>query len=191
MLELQQLLAAPWSQGVLTSILTIITAIYAYLTWSIARSNKSMTTAMLRPVIGARIAIRQGVIIALIIENTGRSIAKNISINIDRDFFQYDEKDDRRNIKNFHAFSKVIKSMAPDEKIQFDLSQGFNLGKEVDGKIITPFEFDLDISYEFGKSNFKETQQIDLRQYINSLALKDPLENLEQIEKHLKKISQS
>ncbi|MCO5132787.1 MAG: hypothetical protein M9908_00215 [Phyllobacteriaceae bacterium] len=191
------LLGEPWTQGALTAALSVITAIYACLTWSIAKSNKIMTDqvakqteALVRPIVGFRITTRYGTILSLILENSGKSIATDIEIEIDRDFFQFSEHRNEKNLRNFSAFKNPIASMAAGEKMTFDLSQGFNLNKSEDGVLLTPMEFEISTRYKFGEVIYCEKQIIDLNPYMSSLAVKTPLEHLEQIEKHLKKIAE-
>ena len=195
-MEILEQLGREWVAGLSTVILTIVTAIYAFLTWSIAKSNSKMvdqieqqTNALLRPVIGFHVVLRHGVVLALELKNSGKSTASDIELEIDKDFYQYSEFSPDRNIRNFNAFTKPIKSMAAGDKIVFDLSQGFNLNQMHDGKNLSPMEFAISIKYEFSGKKFEEQQYIDLKPYISSLAVKNPLEHLESIEKSLKKIS--
>jgi hypothetical protein len=188
-------LADPSITAISTIILAAITGIYAFLTFLIARSNKQMVNqiklqnnAMLRPVVGFRIENRQGTIISLVLENSGKSTATNIRLKIDRDFFQYAQKEQRRNLKNFNAFKREIASMAAGEKIHFDLAQGFKFDESCDGTLLTPMEFEIEITYKFGDQQYQETQFIDIKPYMSSLAVRDPLEFIEQVNNSLKKI---
>ncbi|MEL7430222.1 MAG: hypothetical protein AAFN43_09495 [Pseudomonadota bacterium] len=182
--------------AILTAVLVLITAVYAYLTFSISSSNKRMaeeiakqTEAMLRPVISFRIEVRAGSIFCLVLENTGKSTAESVNLKLDRDFFRFGERNEDSNLKNFNAFRQIVDSMASGERIKFDLAQGWEIDKEHEGVNLTPSTFQIEVEYLFGSKRYQETQKIDLRPYMSSLAVKEPLEHLEQISASLKKIA--
>lgn len=154
-----------------------------------AKQIELQTTTMLRPVIGFRLIIRHGTIISLVLENTGKSTATKIELKLDRDFFQFAENSEKNNLRNFSAFNKEIKSMASNDTITFDLAQGFNFGVEENNKILTPHEFTIKMKYCFGDILYEEIQHIDIKPYMSSLAVHEPLEHLESISKSLKKIA--
>jgi hypothetical protein len=58
--------------------------------------------------------------------------------------------------------------LAPGAALRFDLAQGFNLGKEKDGKILTPMQFKISAKYEFSQTHYDEEFYIDLHPYMNS-----------------------
>ena len=175
--------------GLATILLLVVTTVYAMLTWWIASSNSRIVHSQLRLIISFRVIQRQGIILSLSLGNTGRSIANNIRISIDRDFFQYADFKEERNLKNFYAFSNSIESMAPNESIIFDLAQGFNFQKEHEGKVLTPITFGIRMTYEWNGNIYDETQVIDIRPYMSSLAVPEPMEKLVSIADSLKKIA--
>jgi len=85
----------------LTAILAFITAIYAYLTHRMAKASEAsveamrdQSEAMLRPYIIAVLFIRPHTpFLYLRVKNTGRMGAQNLRLTLDRDFFQFGEKD--------------------------------------------------------------------------------------------------
>ena len=177
--------------GLATVLLLVVTTIYAALTWWIASSNSRIVRSQLRPIVAFRIYRRQGIILSLSLENTGRSIANDIRISIDKNFYQYAEYKEERNIKSFYIFNNTISSIAPNESILLDLAQGFNFGKEINGEEITPMLFSIRLTYEWNGIQFDENQTIDIRPYMPSLAVKEPLENLDSIAESLKKIAKN
>lgn len=176
--------------------LALITAVYAFLTFQISKANRQLVLESIktreeieRPRIVAEIIIRNRVITMLQISNIGKNAAQNVRLELDRDFYQFSEHTESRNIRNVPLFNEKISSIQPNAKIAFYLSQGFNLNKSVDGKIISPLQFEIDASYEFGSKSFVEKIVIDLTAYLSSGGhLPEDVEQLEKIEKSISQV---
>ena len=120
---------------ILTGILVLVTAIYAYLTLRMAKASEAsvedvrqQSEAMLRPYISISPFIRpQALILYLKIANTGRTAAQNLRLTLDRDFFRWGEanKPDR-NLKNLNTFSLPIDSLPPGSELLIALGQGWS-----------------------------------------------------------------
>jgi len=67
------------------------------------------------------------------------------------------------------------------EEIFFMLSQGFNLEKEHEGKVITPLEFDIDVEFDFGEQTVSQRHEVDLGAYMKTS--QDKSEILDELEK--------
>jgi hypothetical protein len=100
---------------ILTAILVIITAIYAGLTYSIARSSRAMVDhvnkqieSQIRPAITVNIGIRAKVAFFLKITNRGNSAAERLRLSIDRSFYRFADKLDENNIAQLHLFRDVV-----------------------------------------------------------------------------------
>lgn len=86
---------------ILTGILALITAIYAYLTHRMAKASEASVEAVrqqsedaLRPYISISPLIRpQALFLYLRVANSGRTGARNLRLTLDRDFFQWGEAD--------------------------------------------------------------------------------------------------
>lgn len=178
----------------LTGILVVITGIYAYLTYKMMQTSKesvkialAQSEAMFRPYIVFEPFVRPNTpFIYLRIKNTGKTAAKNVTLKLDRDFYQFAEKD--KNLRETTAFSSTFDSFAPDSEILFGLGQGWILFSETADKTITPTQFSISANYSYLEKEITEIHQIDLRPFVGSEGAKDPVvEELEKIRKTLEK----
>jgi hypothetical protein len=177
----------------LTAILVFITAIYAYLTYRMAKASEAsveavrdQSEAMLRPYITTAPFIRPHTpFLYLRVKNTGRIGAKNLRLTLDRDFFQFGEKDRAdMNLRTMSAFSTPIDSFPPGAELIFALGQGWVLFGESTQPDASPTQFNVTATYEFLGKRVEEANQIDLRPYIGTEGERDPVvEELERIRK--------
>ena len=87
---------------ILTGLLVLITGFYAWATYKILRANESVVEVarqeaenISRPYINiSTFTIPDNPIIFLVIENTGKTLANNLKLQIDKDFYQFGEKKD-------------------------------------------------------------------------------------------------
>ena len=99
----------------------LLTAMFAGLTFFILRANRAAVGAMReqmadqnRPFVSVSVQVRMGTpIVQLLIRNVGRSPAQNLRLRLDRNFFQYGEKGDGRNLAKQSAFSQAIDCLPP------------------------------------------------------------------------------
>ncbi len=182
---------------ILTGILALITAIYAYLTHRMAKASEASVEAVrqqsedaLRPYISISPFIRpQALFLYLRVANSGRTGARNLRLTLDRDFFQWGEADKPdHNLRNYNAFSLPIDNLAPGAELLFALGQGWVLLGEKSNPHATPVQFNITATYEFYGKTVEETNRIDLRPYLGTEGEHDPLvEELERIRKVLEK----
>lgn len=179
----------------LTAALVLLTAVYAWLTYLIARSNTQMLDqvrkqieAQTRPVVSVNIETRHQTVFSIRISNRGNSPAQDVRISIDRPFFQFGETGDRRDISKFALFSEPIPTIAAGDGYLIDLAQGFNLNKKVGEDNISPDRFAIRVNYRYGDINYDEKFHIDLRHYFQTHGRTTIVEQLEHIKKTLDKI---
>ena len=182
---------------ILTGVLALITAIYAYLTYRMAKASEAsveavreQSEAMMRPYVSISPFIRpQALFLYLRIANTGRTGAQKLQLTLDRDFFQWGETDNpEKNLRNRNAFSLPINSLAPGAELLFALGQGWVLFGEKANPVATPVQFNVTATYEFFGKNVEEVNHIDLRPYLGTEGEHDPVvEELERIRKVLEK----
>ena len=180
--------------NLISLILVIVTGVYVLLTWRIANANKGMLDNIreqyrdsLRPVVFPSLQVRDQVVLALAITNSGKSPAYRVRVQIDRDFFQFAEP--TRNIRDFPLFNQEIPVFAPGAEIPIDLAQGFNLNKEHEDRNITPSKFNVTVTYASRDQEFEETVPIDIGPYFETHHPKSIGEWLGEIEKQIKKIA--
>lgn len=182
----------------LTAILAFITAIYAYLTHRMAKASEAsveaihnQSEAMLRPYITAAPFIRPNTpFLYLRVKNTGKMGAQNLRLTLDRDFFQFGEKDRaEKNLRTMSAFSTSIDSFPPGAELIFALGQGWVIFGENAQPDVCPTQFNVMATYEFLEKRVAEVNRIDLRPYIGTEGEHDPVvEELERIRKVMEKM---
>ncbi len=180
----------------LTAILVFITAIYAYLTHRMAQMSEAsvkemrhQSETMMRPYIIVSPFVRLHTpFLYLRIANTGRNAAQNLKLNIDKDFFQFGETQTEKNLKNKSAFTTPMDSFPPDSELIFALAQGWVLFEGGGKPDVCPSQFTIIATYEFSGKRVEERHNIDLRGYLGSEGVQDPLvEELEKIRKIMEK----
>jgi hypothetical protein len=167
----------------LTGVLVVITAFYAWITFKILKANESVLhetklqrEAFFRPYISiSPVVYTENPIFFLKIQNTGQIAANNLKLSIDKDFFQFGEKNNDRNLKHYSAFSDKIDSFVPNAQMLFYLAQGFVIFGNNAKKDITPSIFTITATYEFSGKKISEQTIIDLRPYLNSAIPHDPV----------------
>lgn len=183
---------------ILTAILVVITGIYAYLTYKMAKSSEASVQAareqfeaMYRPYIEVRPYARLNTtLLYLLIENTGRTAAQNVRLSIDRDFYQFGRRDPAHSLRAKPAFSEQIDSLGSGHKLNFALAQGFVIFGEGEGggPDTTPVQFQITAVYEFAGKKFEETHRIDLRPFVGAEGERSALvEELQKIRVALEK----
>jgi hypothetical protein len=183
----------------LTGILVIITAIYAWLTYSIAHSNRLMVAEVqkqievqTRPVISFNIEIQHQTVFVARIWNRGASPAENLKLTIDKDFYRFGETHgDSRNIADMYIFKNTLSTLAPGDGFWIDLCTGPEVGKIADGKVITPDKFTIQASYKYGSREYVESFVVDLRAYFYTSGEKRLPEQLEKMAKSLDDLAKS
>jgi len=182
---------------ILTAILVIVTAFYAWVTFKILKANESVLHEMkvqheslFRPYISIfPVIYTDKSIFFLKIANTGRTAANNLKLSIDKNFYQFGKKEENRNLRKHSAFSKPIDSFVPDAQILFYLAQGFDLFGENAKEDITPSVFTITARYEYSGKKVEEKTVVDLRPYLNSAIPHDPIvEKLKDIKDSIDKI---
>ena len=183
----------------LTAILAFITAIYAYLTYRMAKATEAsveavrdQSEAMLRPYITVSPFIRSHTtLLYLRVKNNGRMGAQNLRLTLDRDFFQFAEKNRAdRNLRTMSAFSTPINSLPPGADLIFALGQGWVLFGANAQHDVSPTQFKVTAAYEFLGKTVEEVNGVDLRPYMNTEGERDPLvEELERIREVMEKKS--
>jgi len=181
----------------LTAVLVLITALYAYLTYRMAKASEAsvlairdQSEAMLRPYITVTPFIRPHTqLLYLCVKNSGRMGAQNLHLTMDRDFFQLGEQDrSDRNIRIMNAFSVPIDSFPPGAELIFALGQGCVIFSKNAQPDVSPTKFTITAVYEFLGKKVEEVNRIDLRPYISTEGELNPIvEELERIRKVIEK----
>lgn len=184
----------------LTLALVLITAFYAYATLKILRANEAMVSAMreqqsaaMRPYILVSTSVRTGTqLLYLSIKNVGKTAAHNLSLSLDKDFYQLGEKRNERNLAKSIAFSQPIDSFPPGAQLLFLLGNGPSLFSDANSDDLSPLIFRVTASYLSGGVLISETSAIDLHPYKNTDVPHDPVvEELQRLRTELAKLTQT
>src|SRR2546423_13676285 len=94
-----------------------------------AKAVSAQADALTRPYITIAPFVRPHTnILYLRIKNTGKTVAENVRLTLDTDFFQFgDANRPNSNLRDLAAFSETIDSMPPDFELLFALAQGPSL----------------------------------------------------------------
>lgn len=177
---------------------TLLTAMFAGLTFFILRANRAAVGAMReqmadqnRPFVAVTVQVRMGTpVIQLLVRNVGRSPAQNLRLRLDRDFFQFGENAEARNLAKQSAFSQPIDCLPPMSELLFDLGMGFNIFEGGADPTICPHTFEVAADYEYGKNKYNEKTHVDLRPYMGTSVPHHPVvEELERVRKSIDNLS--
>lgn len=174
----------------------IVAAVYAGLTYLLARKNGEMVALMkaqhrefIAPHVTLSLGIKHSIITTVKIRNVGRSAARNVRLSLDRDFYQFAEHQPEKNVRKWPLFQQAMPCLGAGDEIFFMLCQGFNIDKEIGGVNITPSKFSISVVYEFGGVERSENYEVDLGFYFRTQQDRSQeLEELEKIQKHLGKL---
>lgn len=183
--------------NILTVVMVIVTAVYVFLTWRIANSNKVMLESVeaqhleeIRPNVFAHLEFREQTVARLVIENLGKTPAYSLRCTLDREFYQF-ANSSSPNMQDMAVFNEVIDWFPPGARIILDLAQGFNFDVEKDGRNLSPSKFCIGLKYESRFLSYDEKCFIDLTPYMNMHVAKTASEQLGKIEEHLKRMAKS
>jgi len=187
---------------VITFLLVLVTVGYTFGTFMILKQNKALVKemrnqndALNRPYVYIRsFTVPLNFIAYLMIENKGKTSADNLRLTIDRDFYAVGSTDERKNLRNYNAFKKVIECFPPNSEMIFTLAAGHTvIGDKADPKLRPPV-FNIRATYEYsgGKKKISENTTIDLRRHLSVSSGLDPVaEQLSKIREEFEKIRRS
>ncbi|BDG85899.1 MULTISPECIES: hypothetical protein [Enterobacterales] len=164
---------------ILTAILVAITGIYAYLTYKMSKMNEravqimnEQTESISRPYLIIQPIVRPHTqFLYLKIYNSGKTPALNVKLELDRDFYQFDELS--KNLKDASAFTSSFDSFAPSQELFFALGQGWVIFGE--SKNPLPQQFMITATYSYMGKEVVERNNIDLRPFSQSEGEVNPI----------------
>ena len=177
----------------LTLALVAVTIAYVFVTYRILKANQRVVGVMqdqleasLRPYILISTFIIPGnPMLCLKITNTGKMPAEKLQLRWDKDFYQYGEKEDNRNLKKAYAFQNVIETFVPGSELLFYLGMGFQIFSDDTDRELTPTQFTITATYNYSGKKVSEQTTINLEAY-----RKTSLPPQDAIVTHLKKIAE-
>ncbi len=151
----------------LTSVLlVIITAVYAYLTWRMAKEMQLTRIADLRPYLTVDVVL-VGSIFYLVIRNRGKSAAENVKLDFDKDV----EVMWKKKFSEFVIFQSGITFFGPGKEYVISLGLHWTfLGEKADAEKY-PKSFTISAEYKYlDNLRAKETTVINLEEFLNTRA---------------------
>ncbi|HDR9286175.1 TPA: hypothetical protein QDB46_001247 [Burkholderia multivorans] len=176
----------------------LLTATFAFLTFLILRANRAAVAAMRdqmadqnRPYVHVSVQVRLGIpVLQLLVRNVGRSPAENLRLHIDRDFYQFGDRSEARNLAEQSAFTQPIDCLPPMSELLFDLGMGFKIFAADADPAVCPPTFVVSAEYGHGKRTYSEKTHVDLRPYMGTSVPHHPVvEELERVRKSIDKLN--
>ncbi|MCY1367200.1 hypothetical protein D9M69_541240 [compost metagenome] len=167
----------------LTGLLVVITAFYAWVTYRMLKANERVVESMreqsesiYRPYISVTPFLEpDNPIFYLRIANLGKTAATDVKLEIDRSFFKFGERSDKSDLASLSAFNNKIDSLPPQSEIIFGLAQGFVIFAEGADPTTCPTTFAVTSKYKFGTKEIEEHHTVDLRPYLHADVPQDPI----------------
>ena len=149
---------------IVTLVLQLLTilgiGLYTWFTYNIMMSTKNQADALIRPYVVAYARPKtNSSLMMLVITNLGRGLAQNLSLEMDRPFFQLGKDTD---IRSLPAFSNGVKGLAPGQELIYFLQGATILYSEKNDESKTPLVFAITATYEFGGQSFSDESVVDL-----------------------------
>jgi hypothetical protein len=167
----------------LTSLLVLITAFYAWVTYRILKANERVVETMreqseatYRPYVTVTLRLEpDNPIFYLRIANLGKTAAKDLRLSLDRSFFKFGERSEAKDLASFAVFNQSIDSLPPESEIVFSLAQGFVVFADGADPDTCPIAFTITATYSFSEKQVEEHHVIDLRPYFGADVPQDPI----------------
>ena len=122
------------------------------------------------------------------VRNIGKTTANNLSLKLDKEFWQFGEKKDDHALHMKRAFSEKIDALHPGQEIHFALAQGWKIFGNESNENLCPSYFTATAAYTHAGRTISETFPIDLSIYLGSEGERFPIvEELEKIRKAIEK----
>lgn len=143
--------------------------------------------AAMRPYVQLTTTVRLGTtLLYLQVENVGKTAAMDLTLSMNKDFYQLGEQTEQANLRNVAAFSQPIRSLPPGVRLRFLLGTGASKFGSNDERC--PQRFDIVATYSTGSERVAETSAIDLKPYLHTEAETDPI--AEELAKLREKLSE-
>jgi len=143
--------------------------------------------AAMRPYVQVSTSVRLGTqFIYLEIENVGKTAASELTLSLDKNFYQLGRRDEQANLRNLPAFSKPIKNFGPGFKLRFLLGNAPSIfGGSSEH---CPGSFEVTAAYSTARERVFDSTQIELDPYLWTDVENDPI--AEQLEKVVAQLSE-
>ena len=142
-----------------------VASVYAYLTFRIVKASREQIESVTRPYITVTHRLSNDGLIILYIKNTGKTNAKNLKLEIDKNFYHLNNKREEYNLAKIYAFTNVIESFPPESVLEFPLSASIYLQSKNSVNNLNETIFEIKAIYSYSTKKITETTKIDLNTY--------------------------
>ena len=142
----------------LTTVLVCITGYYARVTHKMLTTMQQQSEAITRPYLTINVFSEpHGVLYYLRIANTGKTVASNVRLTLDRDFYQLGQKH-MPNLREASVFQQPIEQLPPGAEMIFGLAPAPVVLDDKADQSVTPRVFSINATYSSGeKPIFEKT----------------------------------
>lgn len=181
---------------VLTGALVVITAVYAYLTHKMASASQATLTELREQSWNAsrpRILVEPHVrphttLFYLVIRNVGQGTATDLSLTLDKEFWQFGEQRPNSALHQKRAFREALDAFHPRQELRFALAQGWKILQSAADQGLCPAQFTVVATYSYLGRKIRERFLIDLSVYAGSEGERFPIvEELERLRAAIEK----
>lgn len=145
---------------ILTGLLVVVTGYYAWVAHSSLKVMREQNDRLTRPYVVIR-PVRDSQNILLEVENTGRTSAEDLKLDIDKSFHCAGEEDS--DLREQHLFSEGVGSFAPGSKVVHLLGTTGQLYPDESANM--PWEFEIEARYVYADNQVTEKTTVDLNQF--------------------------
>ena len=173
---------------IISGTLAAITWYYALITARMAKSMKEQTDAIIRPYVTVALVKKPNdPYIFLKISNTGKTDAKNLSLQLNKDFDPLRDYDIGKRLASWQLFQKPFPSFAPDTSLFYIIGFGARYLEPNNVKIPT-LPFSITARYTFSGNSVEETTTLDVTQFNDTILDEDGIVKvLNEIKEEIKK----
>ena len=166
---------------ILTFVLVLITAGYAYVTYRMSKASEQSVALMreqidsvARPYVCLSLVKPQNSpFIYLHIENTGKTPAHNLTLKWGPEFEKVQHLQILSMLRKAYPFTKTIATFPPSSPIKYLFGVGDSLIQNE--KNATQEPLSITATYSYGKQTTSETTWLDVNQYHSTSLDKDPV----------------
>lgn len=166
---------------ILTGILVLVTAIYAYLTYRMVKATevttelmKRQSDSMSRPYVTlSLVKPSNNPFILLRIENTGLSVARDMTLTLGPEYDEIKDIKGPKELKDAYLFKNTITSFPPHSPVVYVL--GFGASYMADDETRPQKQFSITARYSFSDQIVNETTWLDVNQYDSTTLDTDPV----------------
>ena len=166
---------------ILTFVLVVITAGYAYVTYRMAMASehsvalmREQIDSMARPYVClSLVKQRNSPFIYLRIENTGKTSAHNMTLKWGPEFEKVMHLKLLAMLNSAYIFKNNIATFPPNSPIKYLFGVGDSLIQDEKNEVQIPLS--ITATYTFGKRTVSETTWLDVKQYHSTSLDKDPV----------------